>query len=248
MENLESIYADLDKLILKHSNELGNWSKNYLNLHKKRYFHDIETLKKHYTDGEILEIGAAPYQLTYLLKQLNFPITGIDIAPERHQNFLNDVSLNIKKCNIENDRLPFKNNYFKFILFNEVFEHLRINPIKTLREINRVLHPNGTLMLSTPNLYSIYNIFKMLRGKGFDNPYNEFLKLETIGHMGHVREYSISQMVEFLEKTGFKGVEVYRVSHREKKGIKRIIPFILWLLPFFHKYQVHLAKKINPKN
>ena len=37
------------------------------------------------------------------------------------------------------------------MLFNEVFEHLRINLVFTMTEVHRVLEPNGVLMLSTSN-------------------------------------------------------------------------------------------------
>ena len=66
----------------------------------------------------------------------------MDINPDRSKHFIEKYNLDVKKCDIENEKIPFENDWFDFILFNEIFEHLRIDPIYTLREVNRVLKPS----------------------------------------------------------------------------------------------------------
>jgi predicted SAM-dependent methyltransferase len=44
----------------------------------------------------------------------------------------------------------------------EVFEHLRIDPIFRARELRRVLRPGGRLLLRTPNLQSLQEIYSFL--------------------------------------------------------------------------------------
>ncbi len=53
--------------------------------------------------------------------------------------------------NIENDRFPFSDNVFDLVIFAEIIEHLLNDPCRVMREIKRVLKPNGTLILTTPN-------------------------------------------------------------------------------------------------
>lgn len=48
--------------------------------------------------------------------------------------------------------LPFKDNSVDTIILGGVIEHLE-NPIKALKEMNRVLKPNGVLLMETPNPY-----------------------------------------------------------------------------------------------
>tara|TARA_B100001093_G_C26669679_1_gene945631 strand:- start:327 stop:1067 length:741 start_codon:yes stop_codon:yes gene_type:complete len=244
-KEFNKVISRLEQLVANDISEMSDWSSNYLSLHKNRYKFDLGVLRENYIEGRILEIGSAPYQLTYLIQELGFPIEGIDIAPERHESFLSSCNLDIKKCDIENEALPFEDNSFHYILFNEVFEHLRINPIQTLREINRVLHPEGVMIMSTPNLYSLYNIVKMFTGKGFDNPYQEFLKLETIGHMGHVREYSVKQLEDFINNTGFKSIKVEMVTHRPIKGFLKPLNILFKIFPGVNKYQLHVCKKVS---
>ena len=214
-----------------------------LHTHTKRYFHDLSLLEQYYQEGEILEVGSSPYHLTYLLQQKGYPVTGLDILPERQQAFLDRTQLKIIQNNVETEPLPFPDNSFHYIIFNEIFEHLRINPIQTLREVNRVLHPDGYLALSTPNLYAVRNIVLFLLGRGFDDPYEEFKKLETIQHMGHVREYTVKQVRKFLTETGFQSEAVLLRSFIPMSGTWRLFNGLRKIVPGINEFQIHIARK-----
>lgn len=242
-----AIFDSLIKKMEEDQGPLATWSKNYFRIHRPRYTYDMGIVKQYHQTGTILEVGSAPYHLTFLLQQKGYDIKGIDIAPERQAKFIAATDLDIVKCNIEQEALPFPDNSFHYIIFNEIFEHLRINPIQTLKEVNRVLHPDGVMVLTTPNLYGVRNVINFLLGKGFDNPYEQFLKLETIQHMGHVREYSIGQVKEFLEKTGYESIAVQRKSHLSLTGMWRPFNWIRKVFPGLHAFQVHICKKAAPK-
>lgn len=241
---LENTFEKLEQQLKTSKSDLSDWSSNYFKMHRTRYKSDLKLITKHLQSGKLLELGSAPYHLTYLLKECDIHITGVDIAPERFKDFISDNELNIHKCNIEVEQLPFKDNQFDCILFNEIFEHLRINPIDTLTEINRVLKNDGVLILTTPNLYSVRNVVNFLLGKGFDSPYQEFSKLNTIGHMGHVREYTPNQVSEFLTHTGYEIIDVKMQSHIPLSGMWSIFNIVRKILPQFHSYQIQIAKKV----
>ena len=65
----------------------------------------------------------------------------VDIYPERKE---------VIKCNINKERLPYKENTFDEVYFAFVFEHLR-NQGKALEEIVRVIKIGGKLILKTDN-------------------------------------------------------------------------------------------------
>jgi SAM-dependent methyltransferase len=245
MDNFSQQVNKLDKLLVDGTSdkELENWSRNYLHNHKKRYQHDIRLIKENYQTGRILELGSAPFHLTNILKEMELPVTGVDIAPERFDGFIKSQKLEVVKCNVETEKLPFKDNEFHLILFNEIFEHLRINPIATLREINRVLHPDGILILTTPNLYSIRNVIHLMLGKGFDDPYDQFKRLEEIGHMGHVREYSGKQVKKFLTNTGFKSRALQFKSFDTLKGSWIVFTPLRKLFSGLNSFQIHVCSK-----
>lgn len=244
MVNLKEIFVKLEQIIFESSEkDYIIWSRNILLNNKKRYLNDLKIINSYYEKGEILEIGSAPYHLTYILSELNYKVIGLDLDPSRFSKLIDKMNLNVIKCDIEKTTIPFENNRFKFIIFNEIFEHLRIDPISTLKEINRVLHPEGFLLLTTPNLYSIQCILFFILGKGFDNPYNQFKKLHEIGHMGHTRLYSTRQLNEFLRNTGFEVIKTSRKSFEPLPGILGPLNIIRWIFPRSHSFIISISKK-----
>jgi len=91
--------------------------------------------------------------MTYLLKAAGLDVVGVDLAPQRAAAFIERNGLDIHQADIEGEPLPFEEGRFSMALLNEVFEHLRINPLERLERIHRVLRPGGILLLTTPNLY-----------------------------------------------------------------------------------------------
>ena len=96
-------------------------------------------------------------------------------------------------------------------------------------------------MLTTPNLYSLDKIIRFLLGKGFNDPYEEFKKLYTLGHMGHIREYSTYEIKKFLEKTGFNVIHViYKYYNKSRNPI---LDTGYSLIPRFRPFQIVICKK-----
>ena len=97
--------------------------------------------------------------------------------------------------------LPDGSAHLAFAL--EIIEHLT-SPFHLLAEAFRVLAPGGHLVITTPNVTRIGNVFKLLVGRspndrlappGYHNPDDEW--------QPHVREYSMGELAEMLSKTGF---------------------------------------------
>jgi SAM-dependent methyltransferase len=192
---------------------LAEWHRSYVANHKLRIAADLDIAKEEVPrHADVLELGSIPLVFTAALHRSNFRVTGCDIAPERYAGTIDKVGVSVVKCNIETQRLPFEDESFDAVVFNELFEHLRINPIFTLSEVLRVMRPGSTLMLSSPNLRSLAGIINFLvKNRAYScngNIYSEYQKLEKLGHMGHVREYTTTEVIEFLEKIGFSVTKV----------------------------------------
>ena len=220
---------------------LAQWHKKYGSNHAVRLAHDLDILKRLVDRSKtVLEIGSVPLILTQAIALSGYTLVGCDIAPERYAETLTRNSLNVVKCDIEHSRLPFEDNQFDAIVFNEIFEHLRINLVFTLTEVLRVLKPGGTLMLSSPNLRSLQGLINFLRhNRAFScsaDPFVEFKKLDTLGHMGHVREYTSTEICAFLADIGFSVTElIYRgryaspIRNSITKVFPRLLPFISYI-------------------
>jgi ubiquinone/menaquinone biosynthesis C-methylase UbiE len=71
-----------------------------------------------------------------------------------------------------------------------------------LAEVNRVLKPGGTLIMTTPNVVSSWGITKMLRGI---EPYF-YMQYHTSGNLyRHNYEYSIHSLMKLVKAAGFDG-------------------------------------------
>jgi SAM-dependent methyltransferase len=94
--------------------------------------------------GKTLEIGFSLLPNPYLEGE----IIGVDIVlPEKlPRNYSEMVKADVSKS------LPFKDNSIGTVILGGVIEHLE-NPLAALREINRILKPNGVLLMETPNPY-----------------------------------------------------------------------------------------------
>lgn len=85
------------------------------------------------------------------------------------------------------------------VIFAEIIEHLLNDPCKVLREINRVLKPNGTLILTTPNVARLENVARLISGTNIYDPYSGY------GPYGrHNREYNRHELDQLLKFEGFE--------------------------------------------
>ncbi len=221
--------------------DLEDWLRAYVRNHRERFAFDLDIIER-YTgkDENLLEVGSVPLVVTLALKELGRRVQGVDIDPGRFSSAIAAHDLVVHACNIETDRLPLANGSCDLVIFNEIFEHLRINPIFTLMEMHRVLRPEGRLLVSTPNLRSFRGIVNFLfHNRCFScsgNVYDEYQKLERLGHMGHVREYTTREVIEFLTRIGFR-VEslIFRGKFAEplaKAGMQvfpRLRPFVTYV-------------------
>lgn len=217
---------------------LDDWFAGYFQQHRTRFAADLAIIEKYLAPGvRILEYGAIPLVMTAALVDRGYEVSAVDIAPERFARTISDLTLAVERCDIESEAVPFADETFDAVVFNELFEHLRIDPIFTMREVHRVLKPGGTLLLSTPNLRSLRGLRNLLfhnQGHAVSaGVYDQYEKLETLGHMGHVREYTTREVAEFLVRVGFRvDTVVFRGGHgRGVVGIaERLAP---GLRPFF---------------
>ncbi|WP_160111816.1 methyltransferase domain-containing protein [Paraburkholderia piptadeniae] len=168
-----------------------------------------------------LELGANPYFTTMLLRQFtpvdwrlaNYfgPTYANGNATQRvfFNEFSNasikaDVQLEYAHFNIEEDAFPFESESLGIVLFCEIIEHLLNDPIRVLREIKRILKPNGTLVLTTPNVARIENVARMIVGSNINDGYSAY------GPYGrHNREYNKHELYTLLNYLGFTVDEIF---------------------------------------
>lgn len=171
---------------------------------KSRFY---ETLRTYEQKGKrVLEIGCGAGAGTRFLKELLEPteLYGVDISEDAIAK-AKKKGLTAYTINVGDEKLPFKNNFFDLIITFEVVEHV-FDTGAFIEEIRRVLKPEGTLYISTPNLAWWMN--KALLFFGYQ-PANTEVDLEhsTLGKpklfpsgisAGHIHVFTKKSMNEFL--------------------------------------------------
>lgn len=197
------------------------WHVGNLHNHQQRYLADLRLVSALAPARTILEVGSAPCHMTALLKLSGHAVVGVDVNPRRVADFVRHFDLDVRRCDVERSPLPFSDQVFDCVLLCETFEHLRIDPPFVLSEINRVLVPGGRLLLTTPNVYSLPSLARFLLGRSIADPTQEYGKLRSLGHMGHVREYSAREVARFLSASGLAVQSLDYRSDSAMRGWKR---------------------------
>ena len=190
--------------------------KNYLTVHAHRYKIDLANIAEVVPKGaSIFDFGAFPYATSEALSRSGYAVTAADIDPSACP-FADKLSFPIVKCNANTLQVPLADESFDAVVLTEVFEHLHLNPIVTMRELLRILKPGGILYLTTPNGLGLRKLARVLLKRKYQEVYHQWSQLETKGLMGHVTEYTPAEIQDFLEKIGFREV-VTRTKNVYKK-------------------------------
>lgn len=169
----------------------------------------------------ILDIGAGAGVIPLVLGKMGYCTYAIDTWEEygtdydnisgKKEDIINRLETNgvqTKYCNIEKELIPFGECSLDMVLFIDVLEHLRNSPKKVLKEIRRVLKPDGILLITTPNLSTLKNRLYLLLGRSVYTALDYWYHTEPF--FGHIREYTVDEVKKMLgwEKFGIKSVKL----------------------------------------
>ena len=141
------------------------------------------------SEGKIADIGFSLLPNPYLKGE----VVGIDIVlPEKKpSNYSKIVKGDLLK------KLPFNDEEFDTVILSGVIEHVE-NPLKALKECNRILKPTGNLLMETPNPYFIPVIF-----------YDLLMNLRYYFDDTHVSLFPRRIILKLLWHTGFSLKRIY---------------------------------------
>ncbi|BAY40815.1 methylase involved in ubiquinone/menaquinone biosynthesis [Nostoc sp. NIES-2111] len=185
---------------------------DYFNASVPRYLHYWAAAMTLPSKSKILDVGSAPGHVGIGLYLLGMNVVGVNLNEAWRSTYpsLEWVEkLGVIEHNFEQAILPYDNNVFDAVYFTEVLEHIAVkNPIEILSDLRRVLKANGLLILSTPNICNISNIYALL------NEVNIFWQPEIFyGSLDrHNREYTPREVYEVVEKAGFRDIQMYGIN------------------------------------
>jgi methionine biosynthesis protein MetW len=150
-----------------------------------------------------LDVGCGDGSLAAVFARYCKEVTGIEISMDACA-IAHSHGIDVAQADVENYAFPFRSESFDVVVAGEVIEHMT-DPDHFLREITRVLKPNGHCILTTPNLASWYNRFLLLFGYQPHHMDVSFWhnvgKLRPIadGGGGHLRVFTLRALRALLE-------------------------------------------------
>jgi len=190
-----------------------NGSRAYVETHRTRLERTLALTPPGGLDDRVLEMGAYLHITPALKTRLGYgEVRGCyygrrgetdhrSVISEKGEDFRCDIDL----FDAEKDRFPYNDGYFSTVLCCELIEHLPSDPMHMMCEINRILKPEGTLVLTTPNIASARALSAILQGF---HPmlFPAYIRPNPSGETEarHNREYSPREVKDLLENSGFE--------------------------------------------
>jgi 2-polyprenyl-3-methyl-5-hydroxy-6-metoxy-1,4-benzoquinol methylase len=102
---------------------------------------------------KLLDIGCGVGTIGLMLQKRGFDYVGIDIS-EVGVKRASEKGLRVFVSDVDGDGLQFPDSSFDVVWAGDVLEHV-FDPIGMLSHISRILKPDGCLLLTAPNDFSL---------------------------------------------------------------------------------------------
>jgi ubiquinone/menaquinone biosynthesis C-methylase UbiE len=196
------VVETLDGLIAPHD--------DYHQVHKRRLARTLQVLFEQKPEGKLLELGGSgvfTLAMQELFPDLTIEVTNFDKSKEVIHQFCpearkKNACFTAYNIDLESDQLPVDNETYDWVLCCEVIEHMDIDPMFMMFEVNRITKKKGNLLLTTPNITSSRGIEKMLKGI---EPYFFMQYHKDRSPYRHNYEYSIHSLMQVVRASGFDG-------------------------------------------
>ncbi len=192
--------------------ETGASADPYIENHLRRYRHTLAALESISPEsgGVGLEVGTS--WLFALTMRAGLGFERVDVTDFRPSEDRTSVPVDLSypsfrgrfdafNVNLESNRLPAEPEQYDVLLCCEVLEHMDVDPMFMLAELNRVARPGGRLLLTTPNVTSSRNVAKMLQGFA-PHFYMQYHKDRS--PYRHNIEYAPDQVLALVDGAGFR--------------------------------------------
>jgi len=167
----EAAFLRLQELALKDA--------GFFDLERKLFFGNPQ-------GPSVLDVGCAAGSLLAMLKERGWNVHGVEISGQQAE-FCRTRGLDVSELPLEENKFP--DHSFDAVLASHLIEHLN-NPGSFVREVRRILKPNGRFYVTTPNIAG-------LQARIFGSRWRSAI-------FDHLYLFSIKTLRKLLEDSGFR--------------------------------------------
>lgn len=142
--------------------------------------------------GKIVEVGSSLGYLLDVFRRDGWDVLGVEPFHQACRHAREDLGLEVIEGILETARLP--DASCDVLLLNHVIEHIE-DPLRTLREVNRVLRPGGHFVIETPRYDSLMFGLMGRRERSVSCP-------------GHLYFFTTRSLRNLYEAAGFRTVQL----------------------------------------
>lgn len=189
--------------------------KSYLSMHRNRYIYTLEVLASHLPAKSFIDIGSSGlFQQLVRTACPSIKVSGTQYSTdtgvkEVMSHFQGWGAFTYYQGNPEQGQYAIDPESFDLALCAEVIEHMSVDPMALLVELNRIMCVGGVLVITTPNIVSCRSLLQALN---HEMPYNFYSFNRNRSTDRHNIEYSPELLVKVVEAAGFDLVEVKTVN------------------------------------
>lgn len=181
------------------------WKPEYFKVDEKYFDHQIITTKKlsQFTAGmKALDIGAALGKCMIALENAGYDAYGFEPSVPFYQKAIEEMKISSDKLKLGMiEEVDYPDNFFDFITFGAVLEHL-YNPSAAIQKSIRWLKPGGLIHVEVPSSnYLIPKIFNFYFGLGDSNYVNNLSPMHVPFHL---YEFGIESFRRHSSQNGYE--------------------------------------------
>jgi SAM-dependent methyltransferase len=201
--------------------------------------------------ARILDIGCGDGKYTQALGSAlkTEKLFGVDFSPEAVR-LASKMGVDAHSCDVDNSELPFEDGTFDVVYCGSLIE-LVIDGDHLLEEIHRVLSPQGTLIITSPNLASWGSRIAVLLG--YHPFYDRISRKYNMGKLfvpptkgdstGFIRLLTLRSFRELLDLYDFEVLSSHGARDNNLPGVIQLFDRFFSRFPSLAFQMICIAKK-----
>jgi SAM-dependent methyltransferase len=150
----------------------------------------------------LLDVGCGQGHFLKMAQDAGWQVEGVELAKSVCDYAQKNLGIEVMNKSLK--EASFRQNLFDVVTLWNVLDHL-LDPLSTLKEIRRILKPEGVLVIRIPNVYFHLFIHTILSFLPSDSRYNRLRDISVVTNYG----FSPKTIMKVLGKAGFNNVKVY---------------------------------------